>query len=161
MPVNSYECLFLLDATKMASEAETIKTNLHSILEKYGAEVLVGRKWDENRKLAYPIDKQKKGYYYLTFFKSDSKKITEMERDFRINENILRHLVTVVDPKWETDMLAVARDEHAMALQLMHEEAPEGGPATGPDGLPIEGMEDGDRPRRGPRRGAEPVMDKE
>jgi hypothetical protein len=70
-------------------------------------------------------------------------------------------------------MLAVAQDEHRFALQLMHDESPEGGaPAAGPGGAPAgpggapaesgaaaEGGED--RPRRGPRRGAEAEAGKE
>ena len=75
MPVNSYECLFLLDPTK-SSDLEAIKTQLHGTLEKYGAEILASRKWDD-RKLAYPIRGHKKGVYYLTYFKAESKRMSE------------------------------------------------------------------------------------
>lgn len=165
MPVKSYECLFLLDPTKTATDMEGVKGNLHQILEKYGAEILASRKWDD-RKLTYPIRGHKKGIFHLIYFKADSLKIAEMDIDFRINEYILRHLVSLIDPKWETEMLAVAKDEHRMALQLMHEEAPEGGTAVGVPGVPgeegIPGEEIGEgRPRRGPRRSAEVEVGKE
>lgn len=166
MPVNSYEVLFLLDPTKTATDLEGVRTQLHHTLEKYGVEILASRKWDD-RKLAYPIKGHKKGLYYLTYFKADSQKITEMDHDFRLSEVILRHMISVIDPKWNEEMLAVAQDDHKFALQVMHEEAPEGGAGlAGPGGPPVEGgvpggEEGGDRPRRGPRRGPEGEPGKE
>ncbi|HEX3152562.1 MAG TPA: 30S ribosomal protein S6 [Gemmataceae bacterium] len=162
MPVNSYECLLLLDPTKTATDMEGVKSQLHHTLEKYGAEILASRKWDD-RKLAYPIGGHKKGLYYLTYFKADSRKISELDHDFRLSEVILRHMISAIDPKWHEEMLAVAQDEHRSALQLMHEEAPEGG-AAGLGGLPGDinmPEEGGDRPRRGPRRSPEAEVGKE
>lgn len=162
MPVNSYECLILLDPTKTSSDMEGVKNNLNGTLQKYGAEVLASRKWDD-RKLAYPIRGHKKGIYHLTYFKADSRKITEIEHDLRLNEVVLRHMVSVIDPKWDEEMLAVARDEHRQALQVMHEESPEGGAASGAPGEEgVPGTEEGgDRPRRGPRRPPEGEAGKE
>ena len=158
MPVNSYEVLFLLDPTKTGTDLEGVRTQLHHTLEKYGVELLASRKWDD-RKLAYPIRGHKKGLYYLTYFKADAKKISELDHDFRLSEVILRHMISVIDPKWDEEMLAVARDDHRFALQLMHEESPEGGAGPGgPPGAPVEGgvppggEEGGDRGRRGPPR---------
>src|SRR3954464_13587957 len=131
MPVTSYECLFLLDPTKTATDAEGVKTQLHGTLEKYGAEILASRKWDD-RKLAYPIRGHKKGVYYLAYFKAESKKMSELEHDFRLNDVILRHMVSVIDPKWQDEMLAVAQDDHRQALQLIHDESPEGGGGGAP-----------------------------
>ncbi len=157
MPVNSYECLFLLDPTKTAADMDGVKGQLHATMEKYGAEVLASRKWDD-RKLAYPIGGQKKGVYHLAYFKADSLKMSEMDHDFRLNENILRHMISHIDPKWDEDMLAVAKDDHRFALQIMHDEGPEGG------GIPLAGApnegEEGER-RRGPRRSPEAEVGKE
>jgi small subunit ribosomal protein S6 len=150
MPVNSYECLILLDPTKASSDMEAAKSLIHSTLEKYGAEILASRKWDD-RKLAYAIEGQKKGLFYLVFFKLESTKLKEVDHDFRISETVLRHQTIAIDPKWEEQMLAVARDENRMALQLMREEASEGG-----DGLGGEfGDDGGDRGGRRYRRNAE------
>jgi small subunit ribosomal protein S6 len=148
MPIANYECLFLLDSTKTSSNLDAAKSQLHAMLEKYGAEILASRPWDD-RRLAYPIKGHKKGQYYLIAYKADSLKITEMEHDFRLCEIILRHLVSHIDPKWLNELLEVARDEHRQAYQAMREEAPEGGEG----GPPIEGFDDmdGDKPRRRPR----------
>ena len=159
MPVNSYECLFLLDPTKTATDMDGVKTQLHDTLEKYGAEIVASRKWDD-RKLAYPIKGHKKGVYHLTTSRSDSKKIAEIDHDFRLNEvDPPAHDLATIDPKWDEEMLAVARDDHRFALQVMHEESPKAGlgpprPAgtdrAGAEGCPWRG---GRRPARGAARG--------
>src|SRR5262249_30059534 len=90
---------------------------LHATFEKYGAEILASRPWAD-QKLAYQIGHQKKGLYYLIYVRCDSQKVHEIEGDLKLNEQLLRFLTVVIDPKWEQDMLAVAKDEHALALQL-------------------------------------------
>jgi len=136
--------MFLLDTTKVAGDVPEAAKQLHSILERNQAEILASRPWDE-RKLAYSVKGQKKGLYYLTYFRADGKSVVNIERDCALNEMILRNLILRVDPKLVDIMLAVATDEHALALQSVTEPPPE------ENGIPVSvdgGMED-----RGPRRG--------
>lgn len=115
MPVNSYECLFLLDSSKVAGDVPGAVAQLHATFEKHKAEVQASRPW-EDRKLAYPIQGQKKGLYYLMFVRADSQQIEPIEHDFRLNENILRMQLINIHPKWAETMLTLAKDEHALAL---------------------------------------------
>jgi small subunit ribosomal protein S6 len=69
--------------------------------------VLVSRLWNE-QKLAYPIDGHKKGTYWLTYFRLDSLKLSELTREIRISENIIRSLTLKVEPR-----LVDALIEHA------------------------------------------------
>ena len=89
MPASVYECMFLLDTNKVAGDTATTMKQLHGILERNQAEVLVSRPWDD-RKLAYPIKGHKKGLYHLTYFRTDGKNLATIERDFALNETILR-----------------------------------------------------------------------
>ena len=120
MPENVYECMFLLDTNKVAGDVPAAAKQIHTILEKNKAEILASRPWDE-RRLAYPIRGHKKGLYYLTYFKTDGKNLSNVEKDVALNEIILRSLVIRVDPKHVDTMLAIARDEHALALQVAPE----------------------------------------
>jgi len=138
MPVKAYECLILLDSSKTVGGVDAVRTQLHTTLEKHGAEILASRPWDD-RKLAYTISKQKKGLYYLTFFKMESTKVPTLEADFRLNETILRFLTSAIDPKWYQEMLEVAQTEGRYALMLMTDDSADGIEA------PDMGM---DRPRR-------------
>jgi small subunit ribosomal protein S6 len=121
MPINTYECLILLDATKTAQGEEAVRGQVMAALEKQGAEVIAARKWDE-RKLAYPVDGQRKGYYFLTFFKLDSLKLNDIHADYRINENILRFMTQHIPDKWYEEFSAVAIDERRLAYQAMRED---------------------------------------
>jgi len=146
MPANVkvYECMFLLDPTKVAGDVSAAAQQLHAILERNHVEILASRPWDE-RRLAYPIGTHKKGLYYLTYFRSDSKNLVTIDHDLKLNETVLRQLVIRIDPKLVDNMLAVARDEHALALQVAAPEPAEGGASAEPG-------EDAPPPRRGPRR---------
>src|SRR5262249_25272390 len=120
MAASVYECMFLLDTNKVAGDVKAAAKQLHTFLEKNQAEILASRPWDE-RKLAYPIAGHKKGLYYLTYFRIDGKNLANIERDLSLNEMVLRSLILRVDPKLEETMLTLARDEHALALQAVHE----------------------------------------
>lgn len=118
MPANVYECLFLLDINKVAGDIGTAAKNLQAMVEKHQAEILASRPWDE-RKLAYPIGNHKKGLYYLMYFRIEGTKLVELEHDLSITEFVVRNLILKIDPKLLDSMLAVAREEGALALQAV------------------------------------------
>lgn len=140
MAANVYECMFLLDSNKVASDIPAVDKQLRALLARHNAEVLASRPWDE-RRLAYPIKNHKKGLYYLTYFSTEGKNLVDIERECALNETIIRLLILRIDPKLVDTMLAVAKDEHAPALHNIHEETVEG-----------LGAEDGFREPREPRR---------
>jgi small subunit ribosomal protein S6 len=125
MPTVLYETLFAMDITKVNVDAEAAKHQLHHLIEKYGGEVIVGRNWDENGKLAFPIQKQKKAYFYIIYYKLESIRHQELEVDYKINENILRYLTSRIDPKFTDTMLDIARNEsgNRFALKAMKDES--------------------------------------
>jgi small subunit ribosomal protein S6 len=141
MAANVYECMFLLDTNKVAGDVNAAAGQLHQILERNNAEVLASRPWDE-RRLAYPVNGHKKGLYYLTYFRTEGKNVSNIEKDCSLNEMILRLLTLKVDPKLVDIMLTLARDEHAVALQTVTEPPPE-----------EEGLGEAPEGERGPRRG--------
>jgi small subunit ribosomal protein S6 len=62
-----------------------------------GGEIAEVQRWGK-RKLAYMIGKRRDGTYVHVKHKSPATLIAEMDRRFRLNEGVLRHL-TVVAPK--------------------------------------------------------------
>jgi small subunit ribosomal protein S6 len=149
MAANVYECMFLLDTSKVAGDVVAADRSIRTILEKNHAEVLVSRSWDE-RRLSYPIGTQKKGLYYLTYFSAEGKCLTGIDHDCKLNEMIMRQLVLRIDPKMVETMLALAKGEHATALHNMQEDAAEeAGLAPSGGGMSDKGDDGG--PRRGKR----------
>jgi len=153
MPANVYECMYLLDTNKVAGDVSAAAKQLHGLLERNQAEILVSRPWDE-RRLAYSVNGHKKGLYYLIYFRTEGQNLVNIERDCHLNEMILRFLVLHVDPKLVESLLAVARDEHALALHTVTEPPPE----SVVEGVPELGGEDPSRP---PRRGRRPAADED
>jgi small subunit ribosomal protein S6 len=139
--------MFLLDPNRVSGDLSAAVQQLHGVLERHKAEILASRQWDE-RRLAYPIKGHKKGLYYLTYLKIEGKNLPEIERDFALNELVVRLLVLKVDPKLVDTMLALARDEHALALQSVQSEGA---------GEEVEVPEDQLEGSRGPRRGRRPA----
>lgn len=156
MRTNVYECMFILDTNKVAGDQAAVTSALHAILERNNAEVLASRPWAE-QKLAYPIKAHnavhKKGLYYLIYFRTESKNLVNIERDFQLNEAIIRNMIMRIDTKLVDVMLQMAKDERAFALQTVNAPPPEDD---------LGGREDRERgPRRPPRRAAAMAGDKE
>lgn len=89
--MKSYEGMFLLDPA-LASDWPAAEAEVRRVLDRAEAKVLGLKKWDE-RKLAYPIRRSKRGLYVLTFFEAAPEKISPLERDCQLSEKILRVLV--------------------------------------------------------------------
>ncbi len=53
------------------------------------------------RNLAYEIKKNKRGYYFVIYFKANPNLVLELERLYRINEDILRFIVIKYESKKE------------------------------------------------------------
>lgn len=110
MAQNVYECMVILDPNKYAQDQNGLSGQIPALVERFGGEVLVSRLWNE-QKLAYPVDGHKKGTYWLTYFRLDSLKLIEFNRELRINESILRSLTLKVDPRLVDDLVAHAKGE--------------------------------------------------
>lgn len=111
MPANVYECLFLLNTSRVAGDTAGAERQLHGLLQKHQCEILVSRPWDE-RRLTYPIKHQKKALYFLVYFRTETKNLPELNRDFRLNEMILRHMVQRIPGKLVETMISAAKGEH-------------------------------------------------
>ncbi len=90
--MTNYEIMFIVKATLDETALGNTTKELQKIITDSKGKVVefkeMGRK-----KLAYPIDKEVSGFYYLMNVDADSQTIKEFDRRLRINENILRHLI--------------------------------------------------------------------
>lgn len=107
MATQCYDCFFLFDSNKYNRDPGGVAAQLHKIIEEHTGEILASRLWEE-RKLAYQIDGHSKGTYWMTYFNMDTSKLPEFNRACQLDENILRHLVTRVDPRLIETLVAHA-----------------------------------------------------
>jgi small subunit ribosomal protein S6 len=102
-PTRVYEAMFLVD-TGDAAIWDDLTKHIEDILGRRGGELIGITRWDE-RKLAYPVAKHKRGTYVLTFFHMpDGDAVHEIENDCRLSEKILRVLVLKADHFTVADM---------------------------------------------------------
>jgi small subunit ribosomal protein S6 len=100
-----YDCFLLFDSNKYNRDPGGVSAKLHKNIQDLGGEILASRQWEE-RKLAFPINGQSKGTYWIAYFNMDTSKLTEFNRTCRLDENILRHLVLKVDPRLVETLVA-------------------------------------------------------
>jgi small subunit ribosomal protein S6 len=89
--MRKYETLFVLKANiEEATRAELIE-KFTGIINNDG-EVTNVDEWG-TRKLAYEIEKLNEGYYVLVDFKANPELPKELERNFRISDDVIRYVV--------------------------------------------------------------------
>ena len=91
--MNKYEGMFLLDHGKVKNDTQKGVEEITSIIEKHGGKVVKVDKWDE-RRLAYEINRQKRGVYLLTHLEIPVAALPEINRDFGLSEVVSRNLMT-------------------------------------------------------------------
>lgn len=93
--IDIYEGMFLFPQTAGADLGGAV-AHVESILQRAGAEIVSLCKWDE-RRLAYDIKGNKRGLYFLVYFKADRSKIAGIERDCNLSEQLLRAMILRAD----------------------------------------------------------------
>ena len=86
-----YETIFILHPDLTEEDAEEAVQNFNKILEDRGSETIRIERGGK-RRLAYPIRKQRYGYYNLIHFRALSDALLELERVFRLSDRVLRYI---------------------------------------------------------------------
>ena len=88
----SYEGMFLF-GTGYTSQVDNALSIVKGFIEKHGGSAEVLKKWDD-RKLVYPVDKQTRGLYVITYFTAPTAAIASIEREVSFSDEVLRCLIT-------------------------------------------------------------------
>ncbi len=96
-----YETVFIARQDLSATQVEALATSLTYVLTQGQGEV-TKTEFCGIRTLAYSIKKNRKGHYVLFNIEAPSPAVKEMERQMRLNEDILRFLTLKVE-KLDTD----------------------------------------------------------
>lgn len=90
--MNEYELTYIVhpdvDETKLAAIEEKVK----GLISNNGGQLLKVEHWGR-RQLAYPIKKAKEGQYVFMVAQLPAQLPRDLENQFRINEDVLRHLL--------------------------------------------------------------------
>ncbi|MEA3314443.1 MAG: 30S ribosomal protein S6 [Campylobacterota bacterium] len=110
--IRHYETMFIVKATLTDEETQAQIALVKSNIEKNGGEIKAVEDMG-TRQLAYEIEKQKRGYYYVIYFTAPSESIKELERNYRVNEDIIRFIFIKSESKTEVAHWTAMSDEAA------------------------------------------------
>ena len=91
--MTKYQMLYIIENALEQEVKDSVIEKISSIIEELGGEVISLDKWG-TRKYAYPINFKSEGYYVLTTFSVPSEAPIEIERRMRIDDKIVRQLIT-------------------------------------------------------------------
>ena len=97
MLIKPYETIIILDAHLSGDQTEAIITKYQKHIETNGGKIKLIDRWGK-RRLAYEISRKQYGYYVYLRFDSEGSLIKPLEREFKLNDKVLRYL-TVFVPK--------------------------------------------------------------
>ncbi len=89
--MNCYETLFVVKPTLTEEEIKAEIERVKAVLSKESAELIATDDMGM-RKLAYPVQKNSRGYYTVLFYKANGETIAELERNLKINEEVIKFL---------------------------------------------------------------------
>lgn len=89
--MRSYETIFVL-RPNLEEEAKNALIEKFKTIINTAGEVVNVDEWG-TRKLAYEIEKLRDGYYVLVNFKATIDLPSELERNFRISDDVIRYIV--------------------------------------------------------------------
>ncbi len=88
--MNKYESVIIIKLNLEDEEIEGIITEITNLINQDGKVTAIDKLGI--KKLAYEIEKCKEGYYITFDFEAKSEIIIELERHYRINENIIKFI---------------------------------------------------------------------
>ncbi len=95
-----YENLVIVKPTLTAEEIQVSVAAIEEVITSNGGEIATTNTMGM-RKLAYPIEKNERGHFHVIYYSAEPSVITEIERRFRLNEELLRFVTIKYDTNRE------------------------------------------------------------
>lgn len=119
----NYESLYIVDPMLTDEQVEAIAAKYSKLITDQGGEVQAAGRWDK-RRLAYEVMGRREGIFILMYFTGDPAVSKELDRVQRISDDVLRHLITRVEPQ-HIDVSRIGQPQPtAEAVERVEAEAP-------------------------------------
>jgi len=96
--LKTYQTIVVIDSLLKSEEIDAIIEKILRIINNNGGKVINVDRWEKKR-LAYVIKKRQYGYYVEINFEAPGDLVKILERDYRLDENILRYLTITLGKK--------------------------------------------------------------
>ncbi|MBX6422149.1 30S ribosomal protein S6 [Thermosulfurimonas sp. F29] len=104
--IRKYETLFIIHPDRV-EERQEVLDRLSQIVRENDGDVLKVDEWGM-RKLAYPIEKKRQGYYILVEFYGNAELPAKLEYFFRVDERVIRFIVVKLEDRYRPEEEAAA-----------------------------------------------------
>lgn len=94
--MKTYEAMLLVEPTVAAKEWTRVGEEVDRIVKRHGGAVIQTVRFGE-RKLAFPVKKNNRGTYVLSYFSAPEKVLGKIKADMQLSEVILRSLLLAHD----------------------------------------------------------------
>lgn len=94
--MRSYELTFIVHPDVEDEGLASVVEKVSQFITASSGQVTNVNHWGR-RRLAYPIQKQREGYYVLMHVQLDPASINELERNLKLTEQVIRYLLVRVD----------------------------------------------------------------
>lgn len=95
--MKKYEAMFIVKPDLNEDAKKDLFTRIKDAIEKNNGKVISADIWAEKRKLYFTIKRYKEGMYYFVSFNLDTQGISSIAHEYKLNENILRVMITQAD----------------------------------------------------------------
>ncbi len=93
--MRTYELVVIIYPEAEEEELTAIMDKIGQVITTNGGQVLETKVWGR-RRLAYPIRKFREGYYVMMQVELEKNSIGELERNLKLTEEVIRHLLVRV-----------------------------------------------------------------
>ena len=93
--MREYEAMYIVKPNYDEEQYAQFVEKYNALIQNNGGEIIKVEPWGK-RRLAYEIDKLREGYYVLVSFTAEADVPAELERNFKIADEIMRYLVVRV-----------------------------------------------------------------
>lgn len=90
--MRKYEVMYILQPTLSAEEQTALVDRYNDLITSMGGSVEKVDRW-ERQSLAYELKGFRDGYYVVVIFQGNPELETEMDRQMKLTEPILRHMI--------------------------------------------------------------------
>jgi len=89
-----YEAMYIVDAELTDEQLDPIMEKYKKVVADMGGTVGETGKWEQGRRrLAYEINRRREGLYVLMNFEANADVPLELDRVFRISDDVFRHII--------------------------------------------------------------------
>jgi len=93
-----YELGLIINPEVSEEETRAVLDRVEQIVANYGGQIVRVNQWGR-RRLAYPIERHREGFYVFVDMILTPETVSELERTLKVSETVLRHMIKKRDPK--------------------------------------------------------------